>query len=164
MTAVIIREIIDENDPALVQVKRLFELIYAEMSSQGLIVPLAENGASIWMDSVKKMINRLGILIVAEKDEKVIAFANGIIRFTPDYLGSKKTGSITHIYVCEESRKEKIGNKLVKGLEHCFSDKNVHSVELQVLCNNKIGIDFWKQTGYGQELVQFRKILSNEQQ
>lgn len=161
MTKVAIREISDENDLSLGQVKRLFELMYDEMSSQGLIIPLAKDGAEIWIESVKKMINRLGVLFIAVQDEKVIAFANGIIRYAPDYLGSLKIGSITHVYVSPENRNTKIGYELVEKLENWFLNKKVSSVELQVIFNNLKGIGFWKHCGFKEELIQFRKKINN---
>ncbi len=161
MREITLKEITDAQDPLLLQVEKLFELLYEQMSGQGLILPLAEKGAELWIGTVKKMINRMGVLIVALNEERVVGFANGTIRFTPDYLGSLKIGSITHIFVLEELRKSGTGYKLVDVLEKWFKSKEVHSIELQVISNNLNGIDFWKGCNYQEELIQFRKVNLN---
>jgi hypothetical protein len=49
---------------------------------------------------------------------------------------------------------------LVEHVEQWFRGKNVHSCELQVICNNAQGIAFWESLGYQHELLQMRKVCS----
>jgi GNAT superfamily N-acetyltransferase len=154
------REITRSDDPALARVEELFYDMYRYMNTHGLMIELAERGNMKWLDGIRKGLGRFGILLLAQKDEKVFGFAHGSIRLTPDYLGTLKVGVITHIYIEKEYRGKGVGERLVKGLEKWFAGKEVHSVELQVLSANKKGISFWEKLGYPLELNQHRKAGS----
>ena len=152
-----IKEISDKSDPKLENLALLFEEMYDFMAEQGLMLGLAEQGAQKWLNSIGQGLGRFGILYVCQTDEGVIGFAHGALRLTPDYLGSKKVGVITHVFVKDELRKKGAGRMLVEALEHWFEEQKVASVELQVLAPNDSAIQFWESTGYKKELLQFRK-------
>lgn len=152
-----IREIPHGDDPTLPKVEDLFCDMYAYMNDHGLRMELAEKGEQKWLDGIRKGLGRFGVLLVAEMEGEVLGFAHGSVRLTPDYLGNKKVGVITHIYVDGQYRGKGAGESLVKGLEKWFAGKDVHSVELQVLAGNKSGIAFWEKLGYPLELNQHRK-------
>lgn len=152
-----IREIIHGDDPAIIKLEALFRDMYRYMDNHGLKLELAEKGERKWLDGVIKGLGRFGVLQVAENGEAVVGFAHGSLRLTPDYLDSRKVGVITHVFVVEEYRGNRVGEDLVKGLEKWFASKDVHSVELQVLSGNKNGIAFWEKLGYPLELQQHRK-------
>jgi ribosomal protein S18 acetylase RimI-like enzyme len=152
-----IREILSKDDPALEKLESLFSAMYDYMSGSGLNIDLADDGAATWLKGAVQGLGRFGTLHVASIQEEIIGFAHGSIRLTPDYLGSKKVGVITHIYIDAEYRGRGVGERLVKELESWFKDKDVHSVELQVLAGNKRGIAFWEKLGYPLELNQHRK-------
>jgi ribosomal protein S18 acetylase RimI-like enzyme len=154
---IIIREIPHGDDPAMIKVEQLFFDMYAFMNDHGLRLGLTEKGEQKWLDGIRKGMGRFGVLLVAEQEGKVLAFAHGSVRLTPDYLGNRKVGVITHVYVDGEFRGGGIGENMVKGLEDWFREKEVHSVELQVLSGNKSGIAFWEKLGYPLELKQYRK-------
>jgi ribosomal protein S18 acetylase RimI-like enzyme len=156
-TSIQIREINTKDDPGLEQVKHLFEDMYGYMEETGLNLGLSEDGASIWLAAAVQGLGRFGTLCIASSNEDIVGFAHGSIRLTPDYLGTRKVGVITHIFVAEEYRGNGVGENLVESLEKWFENKDVHSVELQVLVNNKAGISFWEKLGYPQELLQHRK-------
>lgn len=152
-----IQELTQADDPALNRVTELFIDMYHYMNEHGLLLPLAEGGEKKWLEGILKGLGRFGTLLIAETDKDVIGFAHGSIRLAPDYLGNKKLGLITHIYVDREYRGRGVGESLVKKLEKWFKEKDVHSVELQVLAANKSGIAFWEKLGYPVELLQHRK-------
>ncbi len=154
---IIIKKITDKDDPQLTQVTGLLHSMYDYMDEQGLLLDLAENGAIAWTEGVKKGLGRFGIVYTATSGDQTIGFAHGSIRLSPDYLGTLKLGVITHVYVIPEQRSSGVGEKLVKGLEEWFAEKEVHSIELQVLAKNMIGIAFWEKLGYPAELQQHRK-------
>lgn len=156
-SVIIIKEIIDKNDPAFKSVQALFSDMYSYMEANGLNIGLAEDGATSWLSGVKQGLGRFGTLCIASSGEEIIGFAHGSIGLTPDYLGNKKVGVITHIFVDGEYRGKGVGEKLVKQLEVWFRAREVHSVELQVLADNKAGISFWEKLGYPAELYQHRK-------
>lgn len=153
-----IRVIRGPGDLALDKVKMLFEEMYDYMLDHGLMIKLAEYGAEKWLNGILKGLGRFGILCVAESENEVIGFSYGSIRIMPDYIGSMKTGIITHVFVSSKHRETGIGKKLVQALETWFDEKEVHSIELQVLTENVSAIDFWDKLGYSAELLQCRKI------
>lgn len=163
MNNISIKLIEDVNDPLLIQVEQLFQQMYEQIAQhlpdQALKIPLIRGGAELWLEGVKKMINRLGIVIVATRDNVVIGFINGIIHFTPDYLGDLKVGSIANIFVVSGTRRAGVGFYLVQELEQWFKSKNVHSISLQAIYENTPGIGFWQRCGYIEEVLQFRKIV-----
>lgn len=155
-----ITEIINKQDPALEKVGLLFLEMYGYMQTNGLMLELIPGGHQKWINSISKNLGRFGVLYVLKNNDEIIGFAHGSIRLAPDYLGSKKLGVITHVYVNENARTKGAGSDLVHALEQWFVQQSVHSVELQVLSGNLPAIGFWERLGYVSELLQCRKILS----
>ena len=147
------------DNPYMEHVKELFTDMYLYMQHHGLMLELAENGAELWLASLRNTLGKFGILCVAVEYEKVIGFAHGALKFGPDYLGSPKIGLITHIYVREETQKKGTGEALVNALYDWFREKKVGSVELQVISGNSKGIAFWEKLGFTRELFQYRKFM-----
>ncbi len=152
------KRLIDPEDHAFEQVKSLFGDMYVFMLENGLLLPLAENGQEKWIQTVKRTVQRFSTVQIASIGDQVIGFAHGALSMTPDYLGNKKVGVVTHIYVKPEYRKQDIAANLLSGLEEWFDEQQVNSIELQVLVENTRAIEFWKQMGYHKELLQFRKL------
>jgi ribosomal protein S18 acetylase RimI-like enzyme len=147
--------------PLLDEVERYFREMYAGMSAQGLKIPLAADGEKLWRAGVERSLGRLGIVSVATYDGAPVGFGAGLIRFTPDYLGSQKVGYISHVYVAPGKRCGGIGRALVLTLERFFECHSVISVELQVLAGNPAAHAFWYSLGYEDELCQMRKSFRN---
>ncbi|MEN8225774.1 MAG: GNAT family N-acetyltransferase [Bacteroidota bacterium] len=152
-----IREITDRDDPVLTDVEHLFLDMYDYMQQHGLVIGLSSDGHQKWMEGMKNGLGRFGVLFVSLLNDKVTGFAHGSIRLSPDYLGNKKLGVITHIHLKESCRRQGAGNALVKALEVWFAEQHVHSVELQVLSDNLPARGFWNKLGYHDELMQCRK-------
>jgi GNAT superfamily N-acetyltransferase len=138
-------------------VAELFTRMYAHMDEMGLTLPLAEGGTAQWLKTAKNTSGKFGIVVLARDGEKSIGFAHGMLKFLPDYLGGHPVGTITHIFVDEDARREGIGRDLVNKLEEWFRVNKVHSIELQVITGNPTAREFWKDLGYKEELLQYRK-------
>lgn len=126
----------------------LFSRMYEFMNDLGLVQQLVPTGEEIWMNTIKKSLGKLNNIVVAIEDDVIIGFAAGNIRLLPNYLGSKKVGYISHVFVDPEFRKKMVGIELVKELESWFNEKNVAQIELEVLSKNKNALDFWERSGY----------------
>jgi len=157
----IIRELSGKEDPAIIQIEDLFLEMYEYMHQHGLMISLVEGGHKKWLDSALKGLGRFGVLYVFETDNEVKGFAHGSIRLSPDYLGNKKLGVITHIHLNEKYRLLGAGKAMVKRLEKWFSEQDVHSIELQVLSKNIPATGFWQKLGYTNELIQCRKMKAD---
>ena len=154
----IIREVTSADDPAWESVKLLFADMYAFMSGKGLLLGLSDDGPEKWVAAVSKGLGRFGVLFISMRGEEISGFAHGSIRLTPDYLGNRKTGMVTHIHMKEQYRGKGTGKKLVEALEKWFATNDVHSIELQVVGGNTPAMAFWETLGYARELVQYRKM------
>jgi GNAT superfamily N-acetyltransferase len=128
------------------------------MRTTGMLLPFAVDGEKLWRASMEKTMGRFARLIVAIEEEKAVGFAHGTVRFAPDFLSGVKVGFIHHVYVVSTVRSKGIGARMIQELEEWFREQDVHSYELQVLCENIPGIAFWEKLGYKKELLQMRKI------
>ena len=155
-----IREISGSHDPALKDVVRMFQAMYDE-DWDGQSLDLAKDGPEVWLKGVTKGLGRFVVILVAETGGKNIGFAHGNLRILPDYFGNHKVGFISHIYIDGIARKKGVGKLLVRRLETWFAEKQVHSVELDVLLSNPTGLAFWESMGYTAEMRRCRKKGSN---
>jgi len=145
------------NHPEWLEVARLFTQMYARMDELGLMLPLAESGAEKWLKSTQNTNGKFGMVVLAKESDLAAGFAHGMIKFLPDYLGGYAVGTITHVFVDEKARRAGVGKQLVHELEEWFRMKKVLSIELQVITGNPVAKEFWKELGYMEELVQYRK-------
>jgi len=158
MSEIQYKQIDNPDDKVIEQVSVLFSDMYDYMQQNGLVISLEADGAGKWINSVKRTLNRFSTLQIAQIENEVIGFAHGALSMTPDFLGNKKVGVVTHIFVKPAHRKQNIAAQLLSGLEKWFELQQVHSIELQVLAGNAGAIEFWQQMGYENELFQFRKM------
>jgi len=149
----------DKNDPRFEEVIVLFRQMYKFMDQHGLLMPLADDGENKWIRAVKNTLDKFCTLIIVVHDDKVVGFAHGALRFSPDYLGTLKTGIVTHIFIAPEFRSQDLGSQMLKRLQDWFQQKEAHSIELQVVADNKEAMRFWEKAGYKLELKQYRKFL-----
>ena len=157
MAEIIYRLISDDTDPVLDQVRPLFTEMYRGMRAQGLMLPLADGGADNWFEGALATLGRFGAFATAVENGKLVGFAHGALKFLPDHLGGHKTGVVTHIFVKPDERKAGIGKHLLSLLEKWFGEKDVHSIELQVIAGNDARA-FWERSGFALELYQYRKF------
>jgi ribosomal protein S18 acetylase RimI-like enzyme len=149
---------LDRDGDGWEHVEQLFSRMYGYFMEHGALLPLADGGAGLWVESFRKTAGRFGILLLALLGDEPIGFASGSLRFLPSHLGGRQVGYITFVYVREENQGSGTGRRLVRKLEEWFGQKGVHSIELQVLCGNEAAIGFWKRMGYLDELLQMRKL------
>jgi ribosomal protein S18 acetylase RimI-like enzyme len=145
------------EDPDWIVVGELFTRMYSRMDEIGLLLPLSADGTEKWLKTVRNTSGKYGLVILVKDWGKAVGFAHGMVKFLPDYLGGFTVGSITHVYVDDDSRRSGIGKALVNQLEDWFLTKKVHSIELQVITGNPLAKEFWKKLGYLEELQQYRK-------
>ena len=88
--------------------------------------------------------NKFVKIIIYEKSKKIL----GVVIFRVLY----EQIEIDYIVVDKEHRRKKIGEKLVKYILDNYRDK---SITLEVNCNNKIAIEFYKKLSF--KIVSIRK-------
>jgi len=147
-----------EDENTLNRVACLFLELYKYMNSLGLIHKLIENGEFLWINTIKKTLGKLNIVVVATYNDSIVGFAAGNIRLLPNYLGSKKVDYISHVFISDGFKNQNIGQKLVEELENCFAEKSVEAIELEVLFENTAGARFWEKLGYISDNIRMIKI------
>lgn len=118
--------------------------------------PEVKNVGELYLDTYRRTLGRYSVLFVAEYQGKVVAFNAARIKRVPAYLGGVMVGELNDIWVEPDSRRLKIGDRLTRlAIEWC-RDKDVHSVELQVLAGNEASIKLVEASGLKLELYQMR--------
>jgi ribosomal protein S18 acetylase RimI-like enzyme len=156
MSSVRINVLTDTNNPRLSAVAVLFARMHAEMHAQGMRLELVPGGEHAWVAEAARSAERFGRLTVALVGDEVVGFAHGAMKLAPEHLGGMRIGHITHVYVLAEHRRRSIASQLVGSLQEWFRQKEVHSVELQVVHGAAAALSFWEGMGFRVELFQLR--------
>lgn len=146
-----------DDEALLEQVGIQFRMLHEHLVACGQKLKLFPGGAEQWLNGMRSALGRFVAMVVAVEDERVIGFAQGNLRFTPDYFGALKVGLVSHLYVVPQFRGQGIGTNLLTKLEEWLTDKGIHSLEVQTAYGNDAAAAFWADRGYEAELVQFRK-------
>jgi hypothetical protein len=141
------------------KVTMLFFEYYRYLHSVNVPMKLVNEGENLWMDAVKKSLGKTTVLVLAENKGLVVGFGHGQLKLSPDYLGNQRIGVVSHFYLDEKIRGGDASKKMFTEMKSWFVDKNVNSIELQVVNENVIGAKFWKKMGFETELQQMRLML-----
>jgi ribosomal protein S18 acetylase RimI-like enzyme len=88
------------------------------------------------------------IVLIAEKDSKILGFIIIAIREYTKVCKKQKFGYIDAIFVKEDSRKKGIGRKLLNEAEKFLKEQKIHSLELDIYEGNKEAIKFYQKSGF----------------
>jgi GNAT superfamily N-acetyltransferase len=146
------------SHPLWEQLPSLFELMFLGFRDQGLLIPLAKDGARIWLRQMGQMPEGAGIVLGAVVEGHLTGFAAGLCKSLPPHLGGGLVGEIAYVFVEESSRGKGVARQLVVGLENWMKSRRSISIELQVLAGNAGGQRFWQKMGFAPELAQMRKV------
>lgn len=152
----------EDSDAVFGQVAQMFADMYHFMERKGLTLELTENGENIWIESIKMSLGKLNAVFLALDDEELVGFVAGNIKVGPAFLGSKKIGYLSHVYVIPEQRQSEVGNSLVKELEKWFFKNEVDFIEGEVLYNNKAALNFFTDLGFKYDNVRIHKNNGNK--
>lgn len=153
-----IRPLSKADDKAIYDTLKIhFRELYDFMGSKGLVMPLADNGPQIWMNAIRSTLGKLSNIFIAYDGHAVIGFVTGIIRLSPAYLGNKKIGYLSHLFIHPDYRRTGTGEKLSQRLDQWFEEKNVDIVEVEVIVHNTHSIDFFKKVGYKEDILKLTK-------
>ena len=138
-------------------VKEQFKQLYGFMETKGLVMPLVEDGAQLWINSIKSTLGKLSNIYLAYDNNKIVGFAAGIIRLSPAYLGNKKIGYLSHLFILPDYRRTGAGESLSQQLDNWFKEKNVDLVEVEVIVDNTNSINFFNKMGYKEDIIKLTK-------
>lgn len=147
----------------LEQAAKLWTELYQHQRDHGMILPLRSDAEVVWKE---KIVSQLGLgnarLFVAVLETEVIGFVSAQIKRLPPFLASSnpRVGFISELYVRPNSRHGGTGRALVEATLRWMDEKDVSSVELQVIVGSEAGQSFWKRIGFVDELLQMRMTRS----
>lgn len=97
-------------------------------------------------------------IFVARDQKRIVGFLVAMIKKTKYFFKPLLVGKISRIFVEEDFRQKKIGEKLVEKAFEWFKKKKVKFVEVQCFIKNKNALNFWKKMGF----VEFAKKLEKK--
>ena len=106
-----------EQEATLQRIEEMFIDMYRFMSERGLSLTLQKGGQKIWLKSMMPMLGKTNAIFVALVDDQPVGFTAGNIRISPAFLGNRKMGHLSHLFVDENYRKYRLGMKLSKKLK-----------------------------------------------
>ena len=119
-----------------------------------MLLLLPEGAFDEWVKSVTPFLGRFATVVIAEKHDEMVAFVAGRVRTLPPYFGSATIGAISEVFVSESHRGGGIGRRLLALALDWFHAQKITRVELQVVAGNPDGIQFYRQLGWHEELLQ----------
>jgi GNAT superfamily N-acetyltransferase len=141
------------------QLELLFYDYYKSMEDKGLILQICENGGQLWRKSIEHALEKTHKIVISLDQDLVIGFVWGYVRLSPNYLGGKVVGVWNGLYVVPAYRNFGLSKSLYLTLEEWWKNKNVHSIEAQVLVDNMHSIKGMENMGFIKELFQTRKLF-----
>ena len=140
---------VENLDDVKLELLDLFKQLYLYLDSKNKRFPLVKNGEMYWFDTISKTNGKYSRLVGAFNSNKaLIGFANGFIRYLPNYLGGLKIGHITPIFGLDTLSGKQVGSRLLTNLEIWFGSQGAKNIEAQVYDANATGLSFWKASGY----------------
>ncbi|MBN2257813.1 MAG: GNAT family N-acetyltransferase [Anaerolineaceae bacterium] len=140
-------------------VGQLWKKLDAFHRTVGLNFPVTEALVEEWIASFIRTLERFSFLWVAEQAGEIEGFLLGRLKKAPTYLGGVMVGEISDLYVSDALRGQGAGRQLVETAMQHFHSIKVHSVEVQIMSQNKSGVAFWNSMGFKEEVVLVRRMI-----
>jgi len=121
---------------------------------------LNKDALSTWKTWItKEMKKKNFFVLLAEKNNKVIGYANGSIQKRPPCFTIQKNGYVEGAVVSSKYRRKGITKMLMDELFKWFKKQKVKFIELRVYSNNKTGLATWRKLGFKEKLKRMYKEL-----
>tara|TARA_B100000315_G_scaffold118277_1_gene108410 strand:- start:1329 stop:2129 length:801 start_codon:yes stop_codon:yes gene_type:complete len=145
-------------------ISQMWEEMYKEQKIFGMLMKLNKKARLKWRDKTLRSLSSEKSLILAvyTKVEKPVGFLTVQLKWLPEIYessNSQMVGFVDNLYIDKDFRGQGLAEKLYSVAKIWFKQKNVKSVELQVIVNNKSGRNFWSKLGFKEELLQMRTKL-----
>jgi len=143
----------------------MWQALYDHQHAHGMILPLAADARERWEKSVAERLDSpVARVFVAECAGRVAGFLSAQVkRLPPMYDPSVgKSGVIAEIFVEEEARGQRVGDRLVSAALAWFEAAGAGTVELQVVPDNPGGLRFWERHGWRVECHQLRREIPSK--
>jgi GNAT superfamily N-acetyltransferase len=91
---------------------------------------------------------------VVECNDELVAFVLGLPRHSIPVLTKPNTAQITDLWVVPHRRREGLGRLLVERFCQSCKESGYPSIEVSTLTADTRAVDFWKELGFGDWMVQ----------
>ena len=147
----IIRHVKEADWPHL---KPLWLTFYEHQKEHGMLLDLPPDAYDLWVSSLLPVLGRYGFIFVAEEGDTLFGFLTGRVRSQPSYYGGQPTGFLSELFIADSHRHRGIGDKLMAASARWFAERAIKRVEFQVLVNNLHALEYFRQRGWTEELIQ----------
>lgn len=167
-----IREFREADREAVDQLQFGLQQYFAEIDQSGDDLAYKSLGAAhMYMEKMIKDVREMnGRIFVAEDGGKVIGFVQGVIiehkkgedRLYDLSRRANKEGWVGLLYVSPGKRGLGIGKKLFNAIEDFFRSENCTHIKLLTLAENKNAINFYREAGLTENVIEMSKILIDD--
>ena len=155
----LIREYQTEDYSQICLLMEDFQAYLAALDSRQMII-VDENFGQRYVDeTLKALIKDNGKFWVILAEEKIIAFAIGIIPNSENPFHTigykpKKEGIITELFVAKEYRGQGLGKKLITIIEQYFRENNCNYSRLAVMRDNREAHQAYLKMGFQDQTIE----------
>ena len=97
------------------------------------------------------------LLLIAEENDKVVAYFIGAIEEAPYYSSEKKIGVVADTCVDKKYRRSGILEKLFQEALTWFDSKKINYIELSGDARNSAAVSAWKKLGFADYKLRLRR-------
>ena len=106
-------------------------------------------GPSIFAKFVTDQIEKEdSLVLVAEEEGAIVAYCLAITETHSPVFAKPRHAEIIDLFVTESHRQRGIGERLVREVEHWFSQRGIDRIEARVAVRNEVSTHFWRKIGY----------------
>ncbi len=132
----------------------LWTALYEHQAAHGMRIRLPPSAFEAWVEGIRPFLGRFAVVVVAQSADALIGFVAGRVRTLPPYFGSEQVGAISEVFVTEQRRSERIGEKMLDAAVAWYRGNGIRRIELQVVARNPHALRFYERLGWQRELVQ----------
>jgi L-amino acid N-acyltransferase YncA len=109
--------------------------------------------------TIKKLKSKKSLVVVYEKENKIIAYAIANIKEQLSFCNGKMYGEGAEIVIDKRERKKGISLKVMNYIINFFRSKKINLFEVVIDSKNKTSLDVWSKRGFKEELKLFYKKI-----
>src|SRR3954468_15963451 len=103
------------------RVKPLWEALYVQQRGQGMLLPVPEDGFTLWARTLEPVLGRFGCLALAERGPDLVGFVAGRTRPLPAHFGGGMAGLISDVFVVPEERGRGLAKQMLRAAGDWFA-------------------------------------------
>jgi len=138
----------------LPRIATLWRALYEHQLAHGMRLPVPAGAFEAWERSMAPALGRFAVVSLAEREGAIVGFVAGRVRALPPFFGGGAAGFISEVFVSDTERGTGLGRQVLAHAVDWFAAQGITRVELQVLAGNPRALEFYRELGWHEELVQ----------